>query len=412
MTFANWVILCSPHVMKPQRIIINVSGMYFETYKKTLERFPNTLLGSMKSRKYYYDEIRQEYYFDRNRLVFDAVLFYYQSNGILYRPPDVAETIFIEELDFFQINDSREKNVDLENAHRFIAGKELPLPEKQAQRKIWELFSNPSSSGFAGIIEVISILTLLSSVTLSCIETMPSIRKDLQDKNKSLSKFFQIFNHVCYAWFILEYLVRLISTADKIRYLKTFDSLVDLFAILPFYTQLFLMKNNTSMLKLSIIRFFRILRVARVLKITRYFRGMRALTYTLYASWHDLQIFLTVAMMFITVNSAITFHFERGRPGNLITSIPEALWWSINTFTTVGYGDIYPMTAWGKVMGAACSLVGIIFLGLPVYCLVNNFLTFWDAMKEMHHNTTLVKRFRKSIRRLSRLKHALNGHSN
>ena len=167
-------------------------------------------------------------------------------------------------------------------------------------------------------------------------------------------------------------------------------------------------KGSTTILKLAILRLFRILRVARVLKITRHFRGMRALTYTLYASWHDLQIFLTVAMMFITVISTITFYIETScSEGNLIVSIPDGLWWSINTFTTVGYGDVYPKTAWGKVMGAACSLVGIIFLGLPVYCLVNNFLTFWDAMKQMQHNATLVDKVRKSIRRLSRLKHIL-----
>ena len=94
------------------------------------------------------------------------------------------------------------------------------------------------------------------------------------------------------------------------------------------------------MMKLAVVRILRILRVARVLKITRHFRGMRALAYTLYASWYELQNFVTVALLFMTVISSITFYFERNEPGTLILSIPDALWWSINTFTTVGHGKL------------------------------------------------------------------------
>ena len=85
------------------RIIINISGIRFETYKSTLEIYPNTLLGNAKRRKYYYDTIHNEYFFDRHRLSFEAILYYYQSNGRLRRPDFVPIDTFLEEITFFDL---------------------------------------------------------------------------------------------------------------------------------------------------------------------------------------------------------------------------------------------------------------------------------------------------------------------
>lgn len=86
---------------------------------------------------------------------------------------------------------------------------------------------------------MVSVHALLSIVVLSCVETIPWIKKDLRDPTtSSMGKYFDITNYVCHAWFTFEYAIRLSSAADKIRYIKTFDSLVDMCAIVPFYVQL------------------------------------------------------------------------------------------------------------------------------------------------------------------------------
>ena len=85
------------------RIIINVCGDRYETHRTTLELFPDTLLGNHKRRKYYYDKTRNEYFFDRNRACFEAILYYYQSRGRLRRPDFIPIDVFLEEVTFFRL---------------------------------------------------------------------------------------------------------------------------------------------------------------------------------------------------------------------------------------------------------------------------------------------------------------------
>ena len=90
--------------------------------------------------------------------------------------------------------------------------------------------------------------------------------------------------------------------------------------------------------------------------------------------------------------------------GTQIDSIPQALWWSINTYTTVGLGDALTITFPGKLVAVTCMFVGTVFMGLPIYCLVNNFLVFWNAMQHMDPSSHLVKKIMQSIRGLARMK--------
>jgi len=87
----------------PDRLIINVSGQHYETQLSTVERYPDTLLGSDAKRRRYYDVERREYFFDRNRPSFDAILYYYQSGGRLKRPVTVHSDVFTEELQFYEL---------------------------------------------------------------------------------------------------------------------------------------------------------------------------------------------------------------------------------------------------------------------------------------------------------------------
>ncbi len=88
-----------------QRIVINVSGLRFETQLKTLANFQDTLLGDPQKRIRYFDPLRNEYFFDRNRPSFDAILYYYQSNGRLRRPINVPLDVFTEEIKFFELGE-------------------------------------------------------------------------------------------------------------------------------------------------------------------------------------------------------------------------------------------------------------------------------------------------------------------
>ena len=90
---------------KRRRIVLNVSGFRYMTYLKTLERFPSTLLGNKEKRELFYDEDHDEYFFDRNIQVFELILYFYQSNGRLVCPPELAPEILLEEVEFFELGE-------------------------------------------------------------------------------------------------------------------------------------------------------------------------------------------------------------------------------------------------------------------------------------------------------------------
>ena len=176
-------------------VYINVCGMMYETLKRTLERFPSTLLGNEESRKQYFVNCKNAYFFDQNRQCFEAILYYYQSKGLLIRPLDIPLDLFAEEISFFGLGEDallslqgREgtiRKMDLPKNHcqrkkvieKALAKKEIytknigkrnNLPKKHWRRTIWELLEFPDSSLTACFFLVIAI-----SIIVFCVETMP-----------------------------------------------------------------------------------------------------------------------------------------------------------------------------------------------------------------------------------------------
>jgi len=117
-----------------ERVTINISGLRFETRQSTLERFPSTLLGNQARRSTFYDRSRDEYVFDRNRPSFDAILYYYQSSGRLRRPANVPIDIFIDELDFYEIDANTIEKYRAEEG--FLRDRPKPMPKSSFQRKV------------------------------------------------------------------------------------------------------------------------------------------------------------------------------------------------------------------------------------------------------------------------------------
>ena len=364
-----------------ERIAINVSGMRFETYESTLARYPNTLLGSPSRRAKYFDSSRKEYFFNRNRRVFDAILFYYQSYGRISKPEHVTEKQFFSELSFFDIGKKENFLTFSERVDRVILAEPDELPRNKYQRYIWELFSIPDSSILARITTFIGIFALVVSIILTCIESLPSI---VNPKNKTdhwNKRLVHVLNNVCYVWFTIEFVFRLGSCVNKKQFFKSPLNWIDLVAILPFYLQL-IIESQTSMTPLSILKAVRIFRIARILKVSRYSRGMRALIYTLYASRHELGLLFFIIFIATVLSGALTYYAEINAENTSLKNIPEALWWSINTITTVGYGDTYPVTPFGKSLGGIFSVFGTVLIGLPIFCLVSNFLELWESIKD------------------------------
>ncbi|KAK4472005.1 hypothetical protein MN116_005382 [Schistosoma mekongi] len=442
-----------------QRVVLNISGLRFETQFSTLKKFPNTLLGNPKKLDRYYDSLRNEYFFDRNRPSFDAILYYYQSGGRLRRPVNVPIDVFTEEINFYEIDeDAVEKYRDDEG---FIREDVKILPENKFQRKIWLLFEYPESSLAARCVAICSIFVIVLSIIIFCIETLPSFKhykfvnlstygvsiplsnfnvsmtrnepsnvnnpstndltllsKNTDDLFLSLTDCqqhydpmkclliteddipavvdpFFLIETICIIWFTFELLVRFASSPEKIAFFRNIMNFIDIVAIIPYFITVGTMvadesKSQNQAMSLAILRVIRLVRVFRIFKLSRHSKGLQILGQTLKASTRELGLLVFFLLICVILFSSAVYFAEVDSDRTYFRSIPDAFWWAVVTMTTVGYGDMRPVTMWGKLVGSLCAIAGVLTIALPVPVIVSNFNYFYHRETETEDKQTFI----------------------
>uniref|UniRef100_A0A3B5KK79 BTB domain-containing protein n=1 Tax=Xiphophorus couchianus TaxID=32473 RepID=A0A3B5KK79_9TELE len=377
-----------------ERLAINVSGMRYETQLRTLAQFPDSLLGDPRRRLRYYDPLRNELFLDRNRVCFDAILYFYQSGGRLRRPANIPLDMFLDELHFYELG---EDIIDrFKEDEGFAKEEERPLPPTKWQQKIWMLFEYPESSGGARIIAIISVMVIVLSILIFCLETLPEFRNE-KERLSSDDPFF-IVETICICWFSFELIMRFISAPSKILFFKDIMNIIDFLAILPFFvtvgTELAKDKGTPPSVSLALIRVIRLVRVFRIFKLSRHSKGLQILGQTLKASLRELALLIFFLFIGVILFSSAVYFAEVDSPETMFTSIPESFWWAVVTMTTVGYGDMVPMTVVGKLVGSMCAIAGVLTISLPVPVIVSNFSYFYhremecEDNREYHHVST------------------------
>jgi voltage-gated potassium channel len=185
--------------------------------------------------------------------------------------------------------------------------------------------------------------------------------------------------------FSIEYIIRLWTAnfrypSSKHPYLRYFFStlaIIDLAAILPFYLPFI------TRLDLRFLRILRILRMFRVFKLGHYSESMLIIGKVLKKEKEKLitTIILTVIMIFVA--STLMYYVENPAQPDTFTNIIETTWWSIATFTTIWYGDVYPITVAGKLLGGIISLLGIMLVALPSGIICSGFMTELENKKNI-----------------------------
>lgn len=369
------------------RVVINVSGLKFETHLETLEQNPDTLLGNEVKRAKYYDSLRKEYFFDRNRPAFDAILFYYQSGGKLLRPANVPMDVFADEIRFYELGDDVLHKVEQEEG--YIEEEKPILPENKWQRKIWELFEFPDTSLAARFVAIFSVFVITLSIVTFCVETLPQFQKKRVERvngsvdgleNERFDQPWFSLESACIVWFTFEYVMRLISSPQKLVFIRSFLNLIDIVAIMPYYITLPMQDTKAS--SLGVLRVIRLVRVFRIFKLSRHSRGLQILGHTLRASLRELGLLIFFLLIGVILFSSAVYYAEGGEKGTHFKSIPDAFWWAVVTMTTVGYGDMRPITLWGKIVGSLCAISGVLTIALPVPVIVSNFNYFYHRENE------------------------------
>ncbi|XP_053723825.1 potassium voltage-gated channel subfamily A member 3-like [Synchiropus splendidus] len=376
-----------------ERVVINISGLRFETQLKTFNQFPDTLLGDPRKRMRYFDPLRNEYFFDRNRPSFDAILYYYQSGGRIRRPVNVPIDIFSEEIRFYQLGE--EAMEKFREDEGFIKEEERVLPKNDFQKQVWLLFEYPESSGPARGIAIVSVLVILISIVIFCMETLPEFRDEkdatvappvngtvTRASNPFTDPFF-VIETLCIIWFSFELLVRFFACPSKTCFSKNIMNIIDIVAIIPYFitlgTELAETENNGGQqaMSLAILRVIRLVRVFRIFKLSRHSKGLQILGQTLKASMRELGLLIFFLFIGVILFSSAVYFAEADDPTSSFSSIPDAFWWAVVTMTTVGYGDMHPVTIGGKIVGSLCAIAGVLTIALPVPVIVSNFNYFY-----------------------------------
>ena len=231
-----------------------------------------------------------------------------------------------------------------------------PSPEEPTPLAPWRLKLNdiifgaesPAGKGF----DVILIVAILLSVTAVMLESVTYVRNHYGDWLFATEWFFTIA-------FTLEYGLRLLSVRHPWRYATSFYGVVDLLSIIPTYLSILIPGTNS----LLVIRILRILRVFRVLKLFRYMNEAEMLMQALSAGRRKILVFLYTVITMVVVFGSIMYLIEG--PANGYTSIPKSIYWAIVTLTTVGYGDISPVTPIGQAIASAVMITGYAIIAVP-----------------------------------------------
>ncbi|CAI2730213.1 unnamed protein product [Schistosoma spindalis] len=398
--------LTSDEIFRPEieseRLVINVSGLRFETQAQTVNQFPDTLLGNPNKRNHYYDPLRNEYFFDRNRSSFDGILYFYQSGGRLRRPVNVPIDVFNEEIKFYELGD--EALAKYREEEGFIKEEPKILPRNRFQRKVWLLFEYPESSLAARILAIGSVFVILLSIIIFCLETLPHFRryKIMNNHNSTLcyeeltfeeddlptiDQPFFIIETFCIVWFSCELLVRFASSPKKFEFFKVLMNVIDVVSIIPYFITLGAViiddpKQLNQTTSLAVLRVIRLVRVFRIFKLSRHSKGLQILGQTLRASVRELGLLVFFLLICVILFSSAVYFAEADADTSLFRSIPDGFWWAVVTMTTVGYGDMRPVTVWGKLIGSLCAIAGVLTIALPVPVIVSNFNYFYHRETE------------------------------
>ena len=396
---------------RDEKVVINISGLMFETQLSTLNKFPDTVLGNPMKRVNFFDPMKNEYFFDRNRPSFDGILYFYQSGGRIRRPANVPLDVFASEIVFYELgHDAMEQFREDEG---FVKEAEVLLPTNELQRQFWLLFEYPESSSAARSVALVSVFVIVISIFIFCLETLPEFRDDhdvitslthlingsrdssaphpaAKDIMAYITDPFFIVETICIIWFCFEVGVRFVVCPSKSDFFNNIMNIIDIVSIIPYFVTLGTElattpdddMNSSQNMSLAILRIIRLVRVFRIFKLSRHSKGLQILGQTLKASMRELGLLIFFLFIGVILFSSAIYFAEVDEPHTQFVSIPDGFWWAVVTMTTVGYGDMCPITIGGKMVGTLCAISGVLTIALPVPVIVSNFNYFYHRETE------------------------------
>ncbi|HTE32524.1 MAG TPA: ion transporter [Chryseolinea sp.] len=227
----------------------------------------------------------------------------------------------------------------------------MSLPYKGWQSKLHEVIFE-SNTILGKVFDVVLLACILLSISVVMLDSVASL-------HLHYGHLFYVAEWGFTILFTVEYILRLLAVRQPIRYTFSFLGLIDLLAIIPMYLSILLVGAQS----LLVLRVLRLLRIFRIFKLTHFLSEMSFLGAALKSSAKKISIFMLVVLALVVILGSIMYIIERKENG--FESIPESIYWAIVTITTVGYGDISPVTPLGKFIASIIMLIGYGIIAVP-----------------------------------------------
>ncbi|CAJ1084208.1 potassium voltage-gated channel subfamily G member 2 [Xyrichtys novacula] len=410
--------------------IINVGGIKYCFPWSTLEEFPLTRLGKLRSCSNEaeimdvcddYDGSRNEYFFDRNPSAFRTIVTFLAA-GKLRLLREMCALSFQEELLYWGVEENnldwcclrklRLRQEEFKEQQRLEEEAELTSPQSceesqqlpgvveetraaNCMRRLQDMVENPHSGLPGKIFACLSVLFVAITAVTLCVSTMPDLREE-EERGECSQRCYNIFvlETVCVAWFSLEFLLRFIQTQSKCMFLRTPLNVIDVVAILPYYITLIVDtlsvgekptgSGNNYLEKVGLVlRVLRALRIFYVMRLARHSLGLQTLGLTVRRCTREFGLLLLFLCVAMALFSPLVFLAESEMGAKQeFTSIPGSYWWAVISMTTVGYGDMVPRSIPGQVVALSSILSGILLMAFPVTSIFHTFSRSYLELKE------------------------------
>ncbi|XP_077358448.1 voltage-gated potassium channel regulatory subunit KCNG3 [Festucalex cinctus] len=359
-----------------------------------------------------YDRERNEFFFDRHAQAFVFIMLYVRS-GKLRFVPGVCELSFYAEMLYWGLEsahldsccqkrlDERLSEIGLsevglsqqgdarEESQSPVQGEPVAVMELTRRAKWLErarrAFEEPNSSLGAQLLATVSVVFVIVSMVMLCASTLP----DWDTAKRNTVEEHRIVEAVCIGWFTAECILRFLLARNKWDFLRRPLNIIDVAAITPYYVTMAMARAGMPGAGLGVagvfLRMLRMMRVFWLMKLARHFLGLQTLGLTLRRCYREmvmLMVFVCVAMAIYSALAQLLEHgLDLGARNQDYASIPAAAWWVIISMTTVGYGDVYPITIGGRVLGGMCVVSGIVLLALPITFIYHSFVQCYHELR-------------------------------